>query len=258
MGYGYRRRRRSFRRRLQTDLSMPSPQRSRPRPVFHAVEVVDIQDLSARVRRIRLVGDAIKGMEWTAGQKVKLKGTDFLRSYTISELNPQHGWMDIIFFLHGKGLASQWAANTGRGDEILFTGPTKSVVGPEKVPEWALFLGDESTIGLADAVLGALPDDVQIVGAIELDMEDAQAVEACGLPLMAAIREGAHGDVLLRWLQNHALPDGQGMIWVSGEAITVRALRDALAEGPTRDDVEFVMKAYWSCRGHAHRKALGV
>ena len=78
-----------------------------------------------------------------------------------------------------------------------------------------------------------------------------------GLQLTEAIRQGEHGQALLAWMENTPLPDGDGMIWVSGEAISARALKQALMDrAPER--IQFKMKAYWSCKGHAHRKAMGI
>ena len=236
---------------------MPPTTRSRPRPQFRSATVVEVQDLSPRVRRIRFNGEELQGIEWTAGQKIKLKGGDFFRSYTPSAVDSKEGWMDIIVFLHGNGPASQWAARAAVGERLELTGPSKSVDGPDGVPQWALFLGDESTIGLAYALIQALPDGVEVLGAIELDSVDAGALEALGLKLNHAVRGDEHGDALLTWLEQTSLPTGEGMIWVSGEAISARALKQALMDrGP--EQIQFKMKAYWSRKGHAHRKAMGV
>ena len=236
---------------------MPSTPRSRPRPVFRSARVSEIQDLSPRLRRVRFTGEELLGLAWTAGQKVKIKGPDFFRSYTPSAFDAQEGWMDVIIFLHGSGPASQWAAQAKAGDLVEFTGPSKSMDGPEGIPDWALFLGDESTIGLAVALIRALPDGVNVLGAIQLDAVDAGAVLASGLSLVEVTRSGEHGDALIGWLQQTVLPDGHGMIWVSGEAISARALKQALMERAP-EKVQFKMKAYWSRKGHAHRKAMGI
>ena len=227
----------------------------RPRPPVHAATVSAVHDLSPRVRCIRFDAEALRGSDWVPGQKVKIKGADWLRSYTPSRVDSAEGWMDVIFFLHGNGLASRWAAQASPGEALHYVGPSKSMAGPERVPDWALFMGDETTIGLAAALIEALPDSVRVIGAIEVDAVDSSAMEAYGVPLAAAIRRDEHGDALLAWLEALELPAGHGMVWVSGEVISVRALKDAMMER-NPESVEFKMKAYWSRRGHAHRKAL--
>lgn len=227
----------------------------RQRPPVRSATVLGITDASPRVRCIRIGGPDLIGIDWVAGEKIKIKVADWMRSYTPSDVNSEEGWMDVVFFLHGNGSASQWAAGAAVGEALQFVGPSKSIPGPEGVPDWALFLGDETTIGLAAALLGALPETVEAIGAIEVDDVDLGALGALGVSLDAVVRQGAHGDALLDWLDGRSLPEGSGMIWVSGEAISAKALRQALMDR-NPDNVQFKLKAYWSCKGHAHRKAL--
>ena len=230
---------------------------SKPTKSLHAATVSVVQDFSPRVRCIRLQGPELAGIEWSAGQKVKVRANGVLRSYTPARVDAEQGWMDIVFFLHGNGPLSQWAAKASVGDEVHVKGPSQSMPGPEETPDWAMFLGDETTIGLAKAMIDALPDSVTAMGAVELDATDANALDAFELPLNPAIRKGQHGDPLVQWLEQANIPDGKGVIWLSGEAITVTALRRALKKRAAIQ-AQIRVKAYWSVKGHAHRKALGV
>ena len=104
-----------------------------------------------------------------------------------------------------------------------------------------------------------LPAGVAVSGAIELAPEDAGVCAAMGLPLTPVARRGEHGASLLTWLNEQPLlaaARGEpGVIWLSGEADSVRVLRDALrARGLERPLVR--LKPYWSVRGKAHRKKL--
>ncbi|MEC9388483.1 MAG: siderophore-interacting protein [Myxococcota bacterium] len=232
-----------------------APRTRRPRPPVHAATVDAVTDLSPRVRCIRLSAPDLVGTEWQPGQKIKIKVADWLRSYTPARVDAVDGWMDVVFFLHGNGSASQWAASAQVGEPIQYVGPSKSVSAAQGEPAWALFLGDESTIGLATALMESLPAAVQKLGAIELDAVDVPSLEAFGLPLDPAIRCGEHGDALQGWLREVALPGGEGVVWVSGEALAARGLRESLMQRKP-DGIQFHLKAYWSSRGHAHRKAL--
>ena len=234
---------------------MAQTRRNRPARTVRSAAVTRVDDLSPRVRNIRFSGAELKNVEWLPGHKIKIQVGDKMRSYTPAHVDPYEGWMDVVFFLHGSGPASQWAEQTKPGEEIQFIGPSKSVPMVENPPAWALFLGDETAIGLAKALLSPLPDSVQILGAIEVDASDAQAVQDFGLPLTSAIRNGAHGDALLAWLRDTEFPDGEGMIWVSGEATAAKAIKQVLIER-NPPNVQFNMKPYWSCKGHAHRKAM--
>ena len=229
--------------------------RKRPVPVVRSAKVTHVEHLSPRVRNIRFSSAELQNVEWLPGQKIKIRVGEIMRSYTPAHVDTSQGWMDVVFFLHGSGPASQWAAQTKPGDDIQFVGPSKSVPAAETPPDWVLFLGDETAIGLAKALLAPLPESVHVLGAIEVDESDSHAIQDYGLPLTAAIRSGSHGDALLDWLRNTDFPDGEGMIWVSGEATSAKAIKDALVER-NPPNVQFQMKPYWSSKGHAHRKAM--
>lgn len=217
--------------------------------------VTEVEDLSPRIRRIRLSGPSITGIRWHPGDKIKLAAGPKMRSYTPARVDADAGWMDVVFFLHGGGAASAWASAAEVGSTVSFIGPARSMTVPGDAPDWAIFLGDETTIGLAAACLEVLPQSASVLGAIEVSADDAGALSAFGLPLSPAIRAEKHGEALLAWLAQTTLPPGQGVVWLSGEADSVMALKSALLErGVERSALK--IKPYWSTRGHAHRKAL--
>jgi len=217
--------------------------------------VLEIEDLSPKIRRIRLKGQAIEGIQWRPGDKIKIAAGSTLRSYTPARVDANAGWMDVVFFLHGNGRASDWASSVSVGDSTGFLGPARSMPIPEVTPDWAVFLGDETTIGLAMACLESLPSEVPVSGAIELSAADAGSLQSLDLPLLPAIRGEVHGEALLSWLSEWSQPAGEGVVWLSGEAGSVMALRRALlARGVARSALK--IKPYWSTKGHAHRKEL--
>ena len=217
--------------------------------------VTEVEDLSPRLRRIRLSDASLVGVDFTGGDKIKIEAGPKFKSYTPGRVNTEAGWMDVVFYLHGNGLASQWAGQATPGESINYLGPVKSVPGPQKTPEWALFLGDETTIGLAKALIDDLPDSTRVMGAIELDTPDVPSVAAFGVDLDTVIRREFCGEALVDWVNAWTMPEGQGMIWVSGEALAARALGRMFADRD-RERVEVKTKAYWSSKGHAHRKLL--
>ena len=125
----------------------------------------------------------------------------------------------------------------------------------DKPIDWCLFLGDETTLGLSMALLNALPKTVRRFGAIELNSQDLGAVSTLKLPLNPIQRDEYHGYALLQWLSLVNIPDGNGAVWISGEAQMTRNLRLALV---TRglDPEQINVKPYWSLKGHAHRKTF--
>ncbi|MEM7151903.1 MAG: siderophore-interacting protein [Myxococcota bacterium] len=216
-----------------------------------------VWSLSPGIRCIRLFGPAVETLRWAPGDKVKIHvGSGVMRSYTPARINRDENFLDVVVHLHGGGPASQWASHLQRGDEVLFAGPAPSM--PRRHDDqtpWALFLGDETALGLAVAMVQSCSPGTQVLGAIELAQRDAPAVDALDLPLHPLPRDGEHGNALAQWLENTWLPPDPGIVWLSGEANAVLRLRTALLErGVTRE--QLCIKPYWSLRGAAHRKQL--
>ena len=186
--------------------------------------------------------------------KIKLHvGGGEMRSYTPAAVDSAAGTMEVVVHCHGDSPASRWASALRAGDAASFMGPGASVAAPPSVLPWAGFFGDETTIGLVEALSREIPASTPIVGAIEAHAEDIASV--AGLRVGAVERASRHGDALVAYLADLELPPGSGVIWLSGEASGVLALRQALlARGATRE--QLCIKPYWSLRGKAHRKEL--
>lgn len=220
------------------------------------VEVNEIERLSPRLLRVRFAGQVVRKMSWTAGDKIKLRvGDGVMRSYTPARVDPARGTMDVVFHLHGNGAAARWAESLQPGDEAWFAGPKTSMPAAAQDIAWAVFLGDETALGLGLAMAEVHGDGVRIEGAIELDAGDIGAVQALGASLAPVPRGANHGDALVQWLADTEIPEGDGVVWLSGEAGTVLRLRTALLErGLSKQQLR--IKPYWSLRGAAHRKEL--
>ncbi|MCH9684757.1 MAG: siderophore-interacting protein [Deltaproteobacteria bacterium] len=220
------------------------------------VEVDDVVGLSPRLRLLRLRGSVLHRMEWTPGDKIKLHvGDGAMRSYTPARVDPEQGMMEIAVHLHDRGRASAWAQSLRPGDTVSFMGPARSMPSLREAAPWAVFLGDETAIGLARALVDAHEATTEILGAVELDPQDIPAVQALGLSLDAVSRDGEHGRALVDWLAGTTLPRGPGVAWLSGEANAVLALRTALIERGL-DRRQLCIKPYWSRHGKADRKKL--
>ena len=225
------------------------------RPDSRTVFVSQIEDISPKIRRIRVCGERIRNLKWSPGQKIKIKVGIYLRSYTPAKVNSELGWMDLIFHLHGKGKASRWAEHVRVGAPVSFIGPADSMPFVDQPIDWCLFLGDETTLGLSMALLNALPKTVRRFGAIEMDAQNLGALSVLQLPLNPIQRDEYYGYALIQWLSLVNIPDGEGVVWISGEAQMVRNLRLALiTRGLPPEQIK--VKAYWSLKGHAHRKPL--
>lgn len=218
--------------------------------------VLEVEDLSPRLRRVRLGSRDLVGMRAHPGDKVKMQvGPRSMRSYTLSGSSPEEGWFDTVMFRHGSGQGSAWATHARDGVRTRLFGPVPSMPGPSGTESWAWFLGDESTVGLARGLARGCPPSTQLQGAIELDPIDAPALEALDLSLTPAHRAGPHGRALLHWVANATVPNGTGVVWISGHADAVQACQRAVIEAGV--DPSFVRcKAYWNRKKDRIRTGL--
>lgn len=213
----------------------------------HRVSVVDTRALSPKVRVVRLQAQSLVDAGFTPGCKVKLAvAPGAWRSYTPLAWSDAEGYVDILFHLHDRGPGSDWARAAARGQRLDLAGPKRSISTDlgKQPPAWTLFLGDETTLGLAVAV-AALTPKAERHGAIEIDPSDAKALAALDLPLAALPRASERGQALLDWLRAFELPEGPGVVWVSGHAGTAKAAATAL-KARRRRDVVINHKAYWN------------
>ena len=242
---------------------MFSPKKQLLKLVTRSVQVTHMEHISPCLRLVRLQGDGINKLSWSPGDKIKLHIESKMRSYTPSAINFQEQWMEVIIFLNGYGVASEWARNVHIGDETGFVGPSHSIPLPNFLPNKVLFLGDETTLGLACALFTDLPQTTSIEGAIEMGDQDKSALSTLNLSLDAALRTALHGEALYTWLTHWIkreahipfLHDDQAIIWLSGEAETVLTIKQRLVDIGISPH-QFYSKPYWSIRGHRHRKKV--
>lgn len=186
------------------------------------------------------------------GDKIKVDVGGPMRSYTPAEFTDER--LRFTGVVHGGGPGSQWLDDLRVGDPVRFLGPARSLPAAGRDVEWAAFLGDETTLGAAEALLAALPPQVERHGALEVDEDSVDAVRSMELPV-DALRRSNRGDALLRWAHGFRIPPGRGMVWLSGEATSLVPVKRALLDrGLERSMLR--VKPYWSVKGKAHRKVL--
>ncbi|GLW11029.1 siderophore-interacting protein [Microtetraspora sp. NBRC 13810] len=137
-----------------------------------------------------------------------------LRTYTVREVRPRAGELDVDFVLHGDGgPASRWVGAAVPGDRLVVVGPNARCPEPTGAVEWApppgadrlLLAGDETAVPAISVIAAALtpaargrillevpePDD-------ELPLAAPPGVEVAWLPRTGA---QAHGDLLVPAVQ---------------------------------------------------------
>jgi NADPH-dependent ferric siderophore reductase len=214
----------------------------------HAI-VAACEDLGGGFRRlITFEGDALKGVTWTAGQKVQVAmGSAFVaRTCTPIEWNVEAGRCCIVGYAHGEGPKSDWLRTLSPGDECDLFGPRASLDVSGTVGPLAVF-GDETSMGLAHALTHQDPERSV---ACQFEVDDLTGCEKiiAQIGLSAAMlvaRRG--GDAHLAEMEAAVMePAALGATFVlTGKASTVQRLRQRLKQADV-PAARIVTKAYWA------------
>lgn len=213
--------------------------------------VVQVVDITPSMRRIVLTADGLDGFAPEAGQDLMITvdatpNAVVRRRYTIRGYDRGNATVALHVLLHGNGPGSTWAAGASLGSHIEAIGPRgKVTLGRDA--DWHLFVGDETFVPAAYAMLEALPDHGHGVAVFEVGSSVDER------PLTPAIV--AHVE-RPRWvhrggtvsmtgaLAELVVPEGIGNVYVGGEARLVRDARRALLDRGLPAD-RIASKAYW-------------
>ena len=151
--------------------------------VFLSATISETEQLTRRMRRIRFSGKRLQGLTWTPGQHVRLQVAglgesflrlhphDALRTYSIYDVDPELGTLDIVMLDHGGDPASvtparRWSRAAAVGDDVQFTRPQGNLVIRPGAP-YHLFAGEETASVAFGAMLRSLPSTAEAYGVIE-------------------------------------------------------------------------------------------
>ena len=236
-----------------------------PNRVSHPVEVVGVTDIAPHMRRIRIAGDALDAMPVDLpGQWLKVffprldERKAHGRAYTIRHHHRGSAAMDLDFVLHGdEGEASRWAGQARVGDTLSVAGPREGYQF-DPAAEGQLLVGDSTALPAIAAILESLPDALPAQVFLEVTDEEERdllpARPGADVHVFAAGAKAAGSTGRLeRVLREVALP-ATPRVWIAGEAIMVRNMRNALWDrGVPREAV--TASGYWRVGIADHRDA---
>ncbi|MEV0676357.1 siderophore-interacting protein [Actinosynnema sp. NPDC050436] len=171
------------------------------------------------------------------------------RDYTVRAYRAEAGELDVDFVVHGDGPGSTWADGAREGDAVGVLGPRGSVLVPRGLA-WYVVAGDETALPAVARWLEEAAEGERVFAFVEV----ADEAEQQELPSKA--------DVALTWLHRGGapagsttllhdaiaalvLPDGEGFVWVAGEAGSLKPIRRHLRDerGLHRDAYD--VDGYW-------------
>ena len=212
--------------------------------------VSGVENVSGHFRTVELQGESLRGEPWVPGQKIQFHlGNLMTRTYTPTCWNAVAGSARFLFFLHGNGPGSEWAASLKKGDQCLFIGPRSSLDFAEiSVP--SVFFGDETSIGAAQALHlsgnGSRQNHYVLeVSSVVESEEVLRRVELNGVEIVQRLPSNGHLEEAARLLSGAASRMGLPQWIFTGKAQSIQALRKMLlAQRVLFSRIK--VKAYWA------------
>jgi NADPH-dependent ferric siderophore reductase len=220
------------------------------------LQVVDVSELGPDFRRLIMTASGLNGLRYTAGQDLMFRvprrnGAGTNRRYTIRSFDAGRSEVTIDVSLHGAGPGTDWVRQAKVGDQIDAIGPRGKIT-PNLEAEWHLFVGDDTGMPGALAMIDAIPATHTVRAIFEVDgPEDEQDTD---LPLTSEaeiqwvhrLGRSVPGDSvpLHQAVVGLELPAGVGHAYVAAESAVVRDLQTLLIERGLQPG-QISAKGYW-------------
>ncbi len=218
--------------------------------------VVETGPLSPTMQRMVLTAPGLEDLQYVAGQDLMLRiprsdGKMTNRRYTIRSFDATLRTVTLDVSLHGAGPGTDWIRAAGVGDAIDAIGPRGKVT-PRMEADWHLFIGDETGMPGALAMIEALPPAATVKAMLEIDTPAdeqepaARAEQRVELRWAHRLGQSVPGDASLLQdaLADIGLPAGSGHVYIAAEAGVVRRIHKNMTERGLRQD-QISAKAYW-------------
>lgn len=247
------------------------------------ITVVETSRLSATMMRVRFAGEDLADFPTVAPEDhVKLffdkdetgrvvvpdllagrwtPGDYTFRDYTVRSFDPAGPHLDIDFVLHGHGVAGNWAARAVPGDSLGMLGPRGAFL-VRDVCDWYVMAADETALPALARWVEGLREGVPVTAYVEVQGPGSEIAlqSAAALKVHWLHRGGAHPgttNLLEEAVRAHAIPtDGNGFVWVAGEAMSIKPLRRYLSRDLGLDRDSWDVDGYWR-RGESNHDHHG-
>mgnify|MGYP002720597845 CR=1 FL=1 len=236
------------------------------------ITVVDVVRLSATMVRVRFTGDTLDDFPTVAPEDhVKLffdtddsgdvvmpdlaggrwtPGNYTFRDYTVRSFDPAGPFLDIDFVLHGNGVAGQWASRAVPGEKLGMLGPRGAFL-VRDVCDWYVLAADETALPALARWVEGLREGVPVTAYVEVRDENSEIeIESRADLRVHWLHRGdapaGTTDLIEQAIRAHPIPsEGDGFVWVAGEALSIKPLRRYLSRELGLDRDSWDVDGYW-------------
>lgn len=195
------------------------------------------------------------------GEKKPDENPSLMRDYTPLRFDTQKGELEIDFFIHGKGVGSEWAVKANVGDWIYIGGPRASYVVPPDF-DWYLMIGDECSIPSVERRLRELPKNAKALVFLEVSNianrrdwgENGTSTQVTWInhALSTAYDDSpiAHNardlhDALVNALMKAQFPSGDFHTWIAMESSRAQMIKKLIIQEKGANSSWIKASGYW-------------
>jgi NADPH-dependent ferric siderophore reductase len=214
--------------------------------LFREAAIARIREVAPAFRELELVGEALRGASYNAGDKVQIMLGMQARTYTPYGFDAARGALTLLVYAHGDGPGARWGRAAATGDTVRLFGPRGSLPLPSLRGPVVLF-GDETSLGVTRALVehrGAA-DGVEAVLEVSSPGDTGAAADALGIRPALVARGAGHLAEVERHLREALQRTPGAQLVLTGQAQSIQALRTALKQRPTPHAGQKA-KPYWS------------
>lgn len=223
----------------------------RHEPAVRSLTVSRITQPSPGFRRLTFTGadlDGFASLGATDHVKVIL-GDGVRRDYTPRYFRPatadSEAELDIDFYIHDDGAASNWAATAVPGAAATIAGPRGSHLPPTGASRIVL-AADESSLPAFARWIEMVPDDVEVLGFVELDnSSDAAYLDPDHVHKARVVWLEKSAGSLEKALRGIGPIGDDTFVWIAGEATTLIPIRRYLRRELGLPKSQVKIDGYW-------------
>ncbi|MEU2335174.1 siderophore-interacting protein [Streptomyces sp. NPDC006654] len=204
--------------------------------------VTETERITASMRRLRIDGDRLAGLDVRPGQQVRVLVAGLtLRTYSVWRYDPS-GVVELCVLDHPEGgPGAHWGRTVEPGEQVRLRGPEGTfTLRPDAAHH--VFVGDETASVAFGAMLAALPPQAEVSGCVET----RTAADRLPLPRADRLDWTLRGGTSLPEAVRRLAPEPGGVAYVAGEARDVQAVRRVLVQEAGWDRRAVLTKPFWT------------
>ena len=223
------------------------------RLVTHDARVDAVHALSPRFRLVSLRSEAFRRVAHLPGDKVQVRvGGMAFRTFTPFRMGEGGDALELLGYMHGSAPAARWLGAVAPGDRCHVMGPRRSI-DLAAIDRSTVFIGDESSLGLALALCGTPLGGLDTHFIFEVtDAVEVRAVLASmgrGMLHHAWLVErrpdGSHLADVESALVRYARADSFRQYVLTGHSLAIQRLQRTLKSAGAKPS-QMLAKAYWA------------